>query len=112
MAMAPVVNGDLESLPAWARQLSEKYYSRTIALFVLYGNVRDLVPLRRGGATEAEGVMALLACTERILLRALSVRLSMAFREWTVKAATSGVAADQGLCNRFSADPRGCATNP
>jgi AAA+ superfamily predicted ATPase len=42
----------LEALPAWARQLSEKYYSRTIALFVLYGNVRDLVPLRRGGSTE------------------------------------------------------------
>jgi len=42
----------LEALPAWARQLSEKYYSRTIALFVLYGNVRDLVPLKRGGSTE------------------------------------------------------------
>jgi AAA+ superfamily predicted ATPase len=50
--MAPIVNAQLESLPAWARQLSEKYYSRTIALFVLYGNVRDVVPLRRGDATE------------------------------------------------------------
>src|ERR1035437_10345348 len=36
----------LEALPAWARELSEKYYSRSFALFVLYGNVRDLVPLR------------------------------------------------------------------
>lgn len=52
MVMAPSVIAQLESLPAWARQLSEKYYSRTIALFVLYGNVRDLVPLRREGATE------------------------------------------------------------
>ena len=52
MSTAPIVNAQLESLPAWARQLSEKYYSRTIALFVLYGNVRDLVPLRRNGATE------------------------------------------------------------
>jgi AAA+ superfamily predicted ATPase len=42
----------LESLPAWARLLSEKYYSRTIAMFVLYGNVRDLVPVKRGAATE------------------------------------------------------------
>lgn len=37
----------LEGLPAWARQLSEKYYSRTFTLFLLHGNVRDLVPVRR-----------------------------------------------------------------
>src|ERR1700686_2429093 len=36
----------LDGLPAWARELSEKYYSRSFAMFVLYGNVRDLVPLR------------------------------------------------------------------
>ena len=36
----------LDALPQWARELSEKYYSRSFALFVLYGNVRDLVPLR------------------------------------------------------------------
>jgi AAA+ superfamily predicted ATPase len=42
----------LEGLPAWARLLSEKYYSRTIAVFVLYGNVRDLVPFKRAGATQ------------------------------------------------------------
>jgi hypothetical protein len=36
----------LDALPPWARELSEKYYSRSFALFVLYGNVRDLVPLR------------------------------------------------------------------
>ena len=39
----------MDSLPAWARELSEKYYSRTIAMFVLHGNVRDLVPVRRAG---------------------------------------------------------------
>src|ERR1700730_5313069 len=39
----------LDALPPWARELSEKYYSRSFALFVLYGNVRDLVPLRREG---------------------------------------------------------------
>ncbi len=42
----------LEGLPDWARQLSEKYYSRTIAFFVIHGNVRDLVPSTRNGATE------------------------------------------------------------
>lgn len=36
----------LDALPLWARDLSEKYYSRSFAMFVLYGNVRDLVPLR------------------------------------------------------------------
>jgi len=43
---------NLESLPPWARQLSEKYYSRTLAMFVLYGNVRDLAPIKRGDAVE------------------------------------------------------------
>jgi len=33
-----------EALPPWARQLSEKYYSGAFAMFVLHGNVRDLVP--------------------------------------------------------------------
>jgi AAA+ superfamily predicted ATPase len=35
----------LDALPAWARDLSEKYYSRSFAVFVLYGNVRDCLPL-------------------------------------------------------------------
>lgn len=42
----------LDALPGWARELSEKYYSRSYAMFVLYGNVRDLVPLRQDGATD------------------------------------------------------------
>jgi AAA+ superfamily predicted ATPase len=41
----------LDALPLWARELSEKYYSRSFALFVLYGNVRDLVPLRTQDST-------------------------------------------------------------
>jgi AAA+ superfamily predicted ATPase len=36
-------------MPDWAQALSEKYYSRTLSVFVLYGNVRDLAPLDRGG---------------------------------------------------------------
>src|SRR5580704_13659209 len=41
----------LDGLPAWARELSEKYYSRSYSLFVLYGNVRDLIPLRGQDST-------------------------------------------------------------
>jgi AAA+ superfamily predicted ATPase len=40
------------AMPDWAQTLSEKYYSRTLSMFVLYGSVRDLVPLDRNGATE------------------------------------------------------------
>jgi AAA+ superfamily predicted ATPase len=39
-------------MPGWAQALSEKYYSRTLSAFVLYGNVHDVVPLDRGGAIE------------------------------------------------------------
>ncbi len=43
----------LDGLPPWARELSEKYYSRSYAMFVLYGNVRDLISTRAqdGSAT-------------------------------------------------------------
>jgi AAA+ superfamily predicted ATPase len=52
VATTPVATtARLEGLPAWARQLSEKYYSRSVTLFVLHGNVRDLVPWRRGATT-------------------------------------------------------------
>jgi AAA+ superfamily predicted ATPase len=48
-----MANAHLDSLPAWAKELSEKYYSRTITMFILHGNVRDLVPFRRDdGALE------------------------------------------------------------
>lgn len=50
--MATPVSNHLEALPGWARDLSEKYYSQTISMFVLHGNVRDLAPLKRGTAVE------------------------------------------------------------
>jgi AAA+ superfamily predicted ATPase len=52
MSTSPPPRVNLEGMPLWAQQLSEKYYSRTIAMFVVYGNVRDLVPLKRNGSTE------------------------------------------------------------
>ncbi len=46
--MAIPSTSPLDSLPAWARELSERYYSRTLSMFVLHGNVRDLAPLGAG----------------------------------------------------------------
>jgi len=42
----------LEAFPIWARELSEKYYSRTISMFVLHGNVRDLVAWKRPASVQ------------------------------------------------------------
>lgn len=51
--MTPTVNNPaLDTLPEWARRLSEKYYSGAIAMFILHGNVHDLVPWKRGDRTE------------------------------------------------------------
>ena len=44
--------GAFDDLPPWARDLSEKYYSRSFVLFVLHRNVRDLVPIQRQTKTE------------------------------------------------------------
>jgi AAA+ superfamily predicted ATPase len=48
----PSTDKYLDALPGWARELSEKYYSRSYALFVLYGNVRDLIPSRQPTGTD------------------------------------------------------------
>jgi len=53
MAATPLPRtASLDGLPAWARELSEKYYSRTLTMFVLHGNVRDLVAFRQEESTE------------------------------------------------------------
>src|SRR5215467_7492721 len=53
MPTSPTNTGKyLDALPQWARDLSEKYYSRSFTLFVLHGNVRDLVPIRRQSKTD------------------------------------------------------------
>ena len=38
----------MEPLPLWARQLSEKYYSGAFSMFILHGNIYDLVPYDSG----------------------------------------------------------------
>ncbi len=35
--------------PGWARELARRYFTKTFAQFILYGNVRDLVPTRDEG---------------------------------------------------------------
>ncbi len=50
--MSTLTTPSLDGLPGWARELSEKYYSRTIAMFILNGNVHDLVAWKRGERTE------------------------------------------------------------
>ena len=57
--MAATIQGPPQ-MPEWAQSLSEKYYSRTLSVFVLCGNVRDLAPLDRSGATEYVPLLAFL----------------------------------------------------
>ena len=33
----------LSELPPWAQKLAERYYTRTVSTFLLYGAVRDLI---------------------------------------------------------------------
>jgi AAA+ superfamily predicted ATPase len=52
VSTSPSTDKYIDALPPWARELSEKYYSRSYALFVLYGNVRDLIPFKQPNGTD------------------------------------------------------------
>ncbi len=39
--------------PGWAQELARKYFTKTLAQFILYGNVRDLVPVQDAGGGPA-----------------------------------------------------------
>ncbi|HVN77468.1 MAG TPA: AAA family ATPase [Terriglobia bacterium] len=58
--MSPQSPDLLNSLPSWGRQLSESYYSGAFALFVVHGNVRDLVPWKRQDTTDFLSIHAFL----------------------------------------------------
>ncbi|MBX7114542.1 MAG: AAA family ATPase [Myxococcaceae bacterium] len=45
----------LSGMPAWAQKLAQKYYTRTVSTFLLYGAVRDLQPLSSQGDAPAFG---------------------------------------------------------
>ncbi|MCC6538582.1 MAG: ATP-binding protein [Bryobacterales bacterium] len=52
----------MESLPAWARQLVEKYFSGAFSMFILHGTIHDLVPHDTGQppmSRDAQRVFAL-----------------------------------------------------
>ncbi|MDR2597637.1 MAG: AAA family ATPase, partial [Treponema sp.] len=40
-------NEYIEILPVWAQELASKYGSKTANLYILYGNIRDLLPHRK-----------------------------------------------------------------
>ncbi len=42
--MAEIAPNPLSTYPAWAQALAQKYFTKTLNTFILYGNVRDLVP--------------------------------------------------------------------
>src|SRR5690242_13513013 len=48
---SPSTDKYIDALPEWARELSEKYYSRSYALCFLYGNVRDLIASCQSGVS-------------------------------------------------------------
>jgi AAA+ superfamily predicted ATPase len=58
---SPKTETYVEALPGWARDLSEKYYSRSFSMFLLSGNVRDVVPLRRENGTDFVSIEEFLA---------------------------------------------------
>ncbi|NLH49246.1 MAG: ATP-binding protein [Myxococcales bacterium] len=51
----------LKTLPAWAGELAAKYATHTVNQFILHGNVRDLVPLRRQARTEFHNLKTFLS---------------------------------------------------
>ena len=44
-------NDPLAGLPSWAQKLAQRYYTRTVSTFVVYGAVRDLQPVTRDDDT-------------------------------------------------------------
>jgi len=47
MARTRKTDDPLASLPGWAQKLAQRYYTRTVSTFVLFGAVRDLQPVTR-----------------------------------------------------------------
>src|SRR5258707_7624368 len=47
----------LAALPAWARKLAERDYTKTVSTFLLYGAVRDLQPISLEDGTAGFGTL-------------------------------------------------------
>jgi SpoVK/Ycf46/Vps4 family AAA+-type ATPase len=53
MSKTKTKNDDpLAHLPRWARNLAQRYYTRTVSSFIVYGAVKDLQPLHRADGIE------------------------------------------------------------
>jgi SpoVK/Ycf46/Vps4 family AAA+-type ATPase len=58
MAKARAVETDpLADLPRWAQTLAQRYYTKTVSTFLLYGAVRDLQPLTLEGGGRGYGTL-------------------------------------------------------
>src|SRR5712692_1596081 len=47
----------LAELPGWARKLAERYYTKTVSTFLVYGAVTDLLPLTMEDGTRGFGTL-------------------------------------------------------
>jgi SpoVK/Ycf46/Vps4 family AAA+-type ATPase len=55
MAKKRAKNDPLADLPAWAQKLAQRYYTRTVSTFLVYGAVRDLQPVTAEDGTRNYG---------------------------------------------------------
>src|SRR4051812_25002042 len=55
MAKAKKKDDPLAHLPEWAQKLGQKYQTRTVSTFLVYGAVRDLMPISRDDGTTEFG---------------------------------------------------------
>lgn len=51
MAKTRKTDDPLAGLPAWAQKLAQRYYTRTVSTFVVFGAVRDLQPVSKDDGT-------------------------------------------------------------
>ncbi len=52
MAKTRKTDDPLADLPPWAQRLAQRYYTRTVSTFVVFGAVRDLQPVSRDDGTK------------------------------------------------------------
>jgi SpoVK/Ycf46/Vps4 family AAA+-type ATPase len=55
------VEDPLSQLPQWAQKLAQRYYTKTVSTFVVYGAVRDLQPLGTPAERDYQNLKAFLA---------------------------------------------------
>lgn len=61
MAKTKKTDNPLADLPGWAQKLAQRYYTRSVSTFVLFGAVRDLQPVAKAdGTTQFENLKTFL----------------------------------------------------